>query len=130
MGDIEVVAGDFLKGTGSFDGSTLTLKTKRHSWMGESFSPSAIQDITIADAKMVKELSAALGWGLVFGALFGPVGALFGAVAGGNRREVVFIANFKNGSKLLASTDSDTFTELQAAVFDGQSQTSSLSLEL
>jgi hypothetical protein len=36
---------------------------------------------------------------------------------GGRKKEVTFIARFKDGRKLLATTDSSTYTKLQAAVF-------------
>jgi len=42
---------------------------------------------------------------------------LAGLLLGGNKKEITFVAKFKDGRKLLATTDSGTFTKLQAAVF-------------
>lgn len=47
----------------------------------------------------------------------GPLGALAGVLAGGNKKEITFIAEFKDGRQILASTDSKTFTKTQAATF-------------
>jgi len=38
-------------------------------------------------------------------------------LAGGNKKQVTFIAEFKDGRQILASTDGKTFTKIQAAAF-------------
>lgn len=50
-------------------------------------------------------------------ALLGPVGLLAGLLLGGKGTDVTFIAQFKDGRKMLATTDAKAFTKLQALVF-------------
>ena len=45
--------------------------------------------------------------------MLGPVGLLLG----GKKKEVTFIARFKDGRKMLATTDNKTFVSLKAQVF-------------
>lgn len=47
----------------------------------------------------------------------GQVGLLAGLILGGNKKEVTFVAKFKDGRKMLATTDSKSFTKMQAATF-------------
>jgi hypothetical protein len=124
MGKITVLAGDFLKGDGQFNTHSLTglpaslhLRTKEDPFMGENFYLSEIETVELASEESVKKLGGTIGWGAVGGLLLGPVGLLAGLLAGGRGKEVVFVAKFKKGQKLLASTDSKTFTQLQAALF-------------
>ncbi|WP_286863278.1 MULTISPECIES: hypothetical protein [Pantoea] len=44
----------------------------------------------------------------------GPLGLIAGAMLGGNRKDVTFIAELSEGRKFMATTDSKTYTELQA----------------
>ena len=76
-----------------------------------------IAQVDIATEENVKKLGGTLGWGLVGGALLGPVGLLAGLLMGGRAKNVVFVVRFKDGRKLLASADSKTFTAIQAAAF-------------
>jgi hypothetical protein len=117
MATIKVLAGDFLKGDGQLSFGSLTLKTKEHSFIGETIPVTNLETVEIATEESVKKLEGTIGWGAVGGLLLGPVGLLAGLLAGGRKKEVTFVAKFKDGRKLLASTDSKTFTKLQAAVF-------------
>jgi len=49
--------------------------------------------------------------------MFGPMGLLAGLMLGGRKKEVTFVARFKDERKLLATTDRKTFIALQAAAF-------------
>lgn len=119
MSKIKVHAGDFLKGEGSFSSmfKTITLLTNQHSFAGEAIPISNLETVEIATEESVKRLGGTIGWGAVGGLLLGPLGLLAGVLVGGRGKEVTFIARFKDGRKLLATADSKTFTELQAAVF-------------
>lgn len=117
MATIKVHAGDFTKGEGSFIYGSFTLRTEAHPWMGESISVSQLESLEIATEEAVKKIGGTIGWGAVGGLLLGPLGLLAGVLAGGRGKEVTFVAKFKDGRKLLATTDSKTFTKLHAAVF-------------
>ncbi|MGY6274993.1 hypothetical protein [Methylomonas sp. MgM2] len=117
MAKIKVHAGDFLKVDGQYSFGSLTLKTEAHNFLGETIPITELETVEIATEESVKKLSGTIGWGAAGAVILGPVGLLAGLLLGGKKKEVTFVAKFKDGRKLLASTDSKTFTKLQAAVF-------------
>lgn len=117
MAKIKVHAGDFLKGDGQFSFGSLTLMTTAHSFVGETIPVSSLETVAIATEENVKKLGGTIGWGVAGGVLLGPVGLLAGLLVGGRKKEITFVATFRDGRKLLATTDSKTFTKLQAACF-------------
>lgn len=116
MSKVTIHAGDFLPGKGEFSSGSFMLKTEARSFMGEIIPVKQLASVEIASEENVKKMLGTIGWGAV-GALFGPIGLLAGVLAGGRKKEVTFTAKFKDGRKLLATTDGDTFIKLQAAVF-------------
>jgi len=76
-----------------------------------------LASIEIASEESVKRIGGAAGWGAIGALVLGPVGLLAGMLLGGRGKDVTFIATFKDGRKLLATTDSKTFVKLQALVF-------------
>jgi len=117
MSTIKVHAGDFLEGDSQYGFGSLILKTKEHIFLGETIPITELSTVDIATEESVKKLEGTIGWGVAGAVILGPVGLLAGLLLGGKKKEVTFIAKFKDGRKLLASTDSKTFTKLQAAVF-------------
>lgn len=117
MAKIAVHAGDFLKGDGQFNFGSLTLRTAAHSWVGETIPISQLETVEVASEESVKKIGGTIGWGAAGALILGPVGLLAGLLLGGKRKEVTFVAKFKDGRKLLATTDSSTYTKLRAAVF-------------
>ena len=65
----------------------------------------------------MKKIGGTVGWGAVGAIALGPVGLLAGLLLGGKKKEVTFVARFKDGRKLLATTDNGTFTKIKAAIF-------------
>ena len=116
MGEVKVHAGDF-RGSGSFTFGVFSLKTEAHPFVGETIHGSELETVAIATEETVKTVAGTVGWGLVGGALLGPVGLLAGLLGGGRKKKVTFVARFKDGRKLLGTTDNKTFIKLQAAVF-------------
>lgn len=111
MGKIKIHAGSFgRKGTGSYSWGTLTLQ-------GRVISPSSLESVEIATEDNVKKVGGTVGWGVAGGVLLGPLGLVGGLVLGGRKKEVTFVARFKDGKKLLATTDRKTFKKLQALAF-------------
>ncbi|MEI8372669.1 MAG: hypothetical protein WCJ35_07525 [Planctomycetota bacterium] len=117
MAKVTVHAGDFLTGAGQFIFGALTLKTAEHSWIGETILVSQLETIDVASEDSVKKLGGTICWGAAGALVLGPVGLLAGLLLGGRKKEVTFVAKFKDGRKLLATTDNGTFIKLQAAVF-------------
>jgi hypothetical protein len=85
--------------------------------MGETIVATELEAVDVASEENVKKIGGTAGWGVAGGVLLGPVGLLAGLLIGGRKKEVTFVARFKDGRKLLASTDQKTYTKIQAAVF-------------
>jgi hypothetical protein len=117
MAKVKVHAGDFIVGNGSFSFNSFTLKTKDHDFLGETIPANELDVLDIATEENVKRVGGTIGWSVAGAAFLGPVGLLAGLLLGGKKKQVTFVAKFKDGRKLLASTDSKTFTKLQAAIF-------------
>lgn len=118
MAKVTVHAGKgFNKGSGSLMFGSITLPSPKGGFAGETLSLNRISSVQIATEEKVKKMAGSIGWGAVGLVALGPLGALAGVLAGGNKKEVTFIAEFKDGRQILASTDSKTFTKIQAAAF-------------
>lgn len=118
-----VHAGDYSKGECFILESPITSKNIQNGWEYNSkhISLKQLEAIEIASEESVKRIGGAIGWGAVGGMLLGPVGLLAGLLIGGKKNEVTFVARFKDGRKMLATTDKREFTKLQAAAFDNDS---------
>ena len=117
MSSIKVLAGDFLEGKGEYSWGSLTLKTEEHSWVGETISLDQLDTVDIATEESIKKIGGTVGWGAAGAIILGPVGLLAGLLLGGKKKEIIFVAKFKDGRKLMGQTDNKTFTKLQAAAF-------------
>lgn len=118
MSKLTVHAGDFLKGDGQFTSGSFVLRTRERSWVGEAIPTSNLETVEVAGEENVKKIGGTVGWGAAGGLLLGPVGLLAGLLLGGKKKEVTFVAKFKDGRKLLATTNNKTFIKIQAAVFN------------
>ena len=76
-----------------------------------------LRSIEVATEESVKRAGGTVGWGLAGAALLGPVGLLAGLLAGGRGKDVTFIAQLKDGRRLMATTDAGTYKKLAAATF-------------
>jgi hypothetical protein len=91
---------------------------KKGGWGGfEGIHGSQLAEVEPASEDNVKRLGGTIGWGAAGAVLLGPVGLLAGLLAGGRGKDVTFVAKFKDGRRLLATTDSKTFTKIRALVF-------------
>lgn len=119
MAKIKIHAGDFPKGT-----ANLMLGIISFPWQpGDGFSTgktvplSDLEQVDIASEESVKRVGGTVGWGVAGAVILGPVGLLAGLLGGGRGTDVTFVARFRDGKKMLASTDSKTYRKLAAAVF-------------
>ena len=117
MPKITVHAGDFLKSKGMYTFGSLVLKNEENRFSGEAIPASDLESIDIATEESVKKIGGTAGWGVAGAVLLGPVGLLAGILLGGKKKEVTFVAKFKDGRKFMGTTDNKTFTKLQAAAF-------------
>jgi hypothetical protein len=117
LSKITVHAGDFLKGTSVAGSDAFALKTPAHSFLGEHIWFAELDSVEVASEDAVKRIGGTVGWGVAGAVVLGPVGLLAGLLLGGRGKEVTFVAKFKDGRKILATTDSKTFIRIKAAAF-------------
>ena len=115
MTRLTVQSGDFLQGEAEYRNGSLTLKTARSPSPGEKIALSRIKDMKVANQESSRNLGSAIGWGMAGALVAGPIGLLAGLWLGGKDEEVTFLATFKDGRKLLAVTDSKTWSKLDGS---------------
>lgn len=74
-----------------------------------------IDNIEVVTEENKKKFISSAGWGLLGGALLGPIGLIAGALAGGNKKEIAFSVFLKDGRKFLAIADIKTYQAIVAA---------------
>lgn len=117
FGSFEVHAGDFAKSKDhQFVGGKLVMKSPGK-FFRETIALSQLAEIAPASEESVKNIGGTVGWGIVGGALLGPVGLLAGLLAGGRGKNVTFVCKLKDGRKFMATAPSKVYTELSAALF-------------
>lgn len=119
LATLEIHAGDFKKGKASTNGAVIALPWQPGDGLvGQSIVLNGqVTEVTIATEDAVKRTGGTIGWGLVGGAALGPVGLLAGLLLGGKGKDVTFILALNDGRRMLATTDSKTFTKIQALAF-------------
>jgi hypothetical protein len=143
MAKIAVHGGDFVAGeSGTFTFGVLTLPTAGPSFLGipltkrEEIPLSKVMRIEAVNKEMKHRTGVAVGRGAVAAMIAGPIGSV-GAVLGGptgiavavtsaiigfnttnHTSNVTFEAEFEGGRRLLATTNTATYTKLLAAAFD------------
>jgi hypothetical protein len=116
MSRLSVLAGDFPKGEGHLAADSLFLP-RAGGGGGETIPLTELATVEMANEETARDMAGTIGWGAAGALLLGPLGLLAGAFLGGKTKEVTFIARFKDGRKLLATTDGASYTKLIAAVF-------------
>lgn len=117
MAKVKVHAGDWaLGGDHMFSFGSFSLR-KPGAWLHETVPAARLTRLEVASEESVKRFGGAAGWGAVGALALGPVGLLAGVIMGGNKKDVTFVAEFDDGRKILATTDSKAFTKMQAALF-------------
>lgn len=119
MAGFKVHAGDFGKGEArcSFGQITFAWKPGDGFSFGETVAAKEIIQIDVATEDSVKKIGGTIGWGAAGAVILGPVGLLAGLLLGGRKTEVTFVAEFKDGRKMLATADSKTYTSILASSF-------------
>lgn len=135
MASITIHGGDFIAGRGKFKSGVLTLPTSERPY-GEKIPLSKVMRVEAVNKEMKHRTGAAVGRGFLAGIVAGPIGAV-GAVLGGptgvavglasavvgftttnHTSDVTFEAGLEGGRRLLATTNTATFTSLLGAAFD------------
>jgi len=76
-----------------------------------------VQSVEIMTEDNKKKFLGSAAFGAIGGLAFGPIGAVAGLLAGGNKRDVTFACYLKDGRKFMATADSKTFTKIQSFCF-------------
>lgn len=115
MGKVTIYGGDFAEQVIYFISHVLVIA----GGMGNEKIPSKqLKSVEVATENTVKKLSGSIGLGLAGGLLLGPVGMIAGALAGGNKKEITFVATFHDGRTFVATTDPKTFANIKAEAHD------------
>jgi hypothetical protein len=122
MGTINVHGGSFPAGVGVFEAGSLRLKTEAHRVVGEKIPMELVDSVQAATQDNVKRMAGSAGWGIVGGLALGPVGALAGVLAGGNKTEITFLCLFRDERQFVGTTDISTYATLAGAVATQQSR--------
>lgn len=122
MSKVKVLAGDFETAEGRWDRPCLRLwrRGTRPSAFGasvptEMLFATQLRSLDVATEESVKRVGGTVGWATAGAILAGPVGLLAGALIGGHGKDVTFVAEFRDGRKLMATVDSTTYREILAA---------------
>ncbi len=116
MATIKLHAGDWGEAEAQLVGDTLCFPGASI-FKPEMVKTFRLKTVEMASEESVKRVGGTVGWGLVGAVALGPVGLLAGLLLGGKSKEVTFVAQFGDGRKMLATTDSKTYTKIKAAVF-------------
>lgn len=120
FGTIKVHAGSFReKGSHQYLNRFFLMETNSKKFgiidRREKIHVSNLAELEIASEENVKKMAGTVGWGIAGGLVLGPVGLLAGLLMGGKKKEVTFVAKFKDNRKMLATTDNKTYLQITAA---------------
>ena len=108
MVKIEIHAGDFPKGVASFMAPQLILPSGPGRLMGESIKLNELEDVQIATPDNIGLIGGDDGWPQ----RTDDVLRFAEGLSASRKREVVFVARFKDGRKFLATTKGKTYEKL------------------
>lgn len=120
FGSFEVHAGDFKKGNDHqyLDSKNgILIMKKEGKFFREEIPASEIEELEVASEENVKRIGGSIGWGVVGGALLGPVGLLAGLIGGGRSKDVTFVCKLKDGRKFMATAPAKVYTQITASIF-------------
>ena len=78
---------------------------------------SDVEKVEVVDEQQVIKFFTSFGKGLAGGLVFGAIGAAAGVLSGGNKREITFVCDLKDGKIFMAITDGNTFNKIRATLF-------------
>lgn len=118
---MRVLAGDFANILPAYRKGALVLTPQEtaRTWKGPTTYrlASDVVSLDVATEAAGVGVFGAVGWGAVGALLAGPVGAVVGGLLGGRKERVAFVAEFKDGRRLMAETDKNTWLKMQSERF-------------
>lgn len=108
---IKVIGGDIPAGDWDFNGGMMTPDMK--TGLSDCVSLAGeIKSVTVQTEESVKDIGKTLGLTIAGGMLMGPLGAVAGYFAGGNRKQVCILIELKEGKKFLAVVDQRIYQQI------------------
>jgi len=119
MAEIKILAGDFGKMVhGQYFFGVMSLPWEGDWTPGHRYTlKDDVVTLELADERSVVKVGGAAGWGVAGALVAGPVGLLAGAVLGGRGQKVAFVAEFKDGKRLMGECDKKTWVKMMADRF-------------
>lgn len=108
---VKVLGGDIPKGEWDFNGGMMTPDPATGNFDCISLI-SDIKKVTLQTEDSVKDLGQTLGFALAGGVIFGPLGALAGYLASGNRKEVCALVELSDDRKFVAVMDQRIYQQM------------------
>ena len=105
---VKVLGGDIQQGEWKYETGTLWGAFDQIEMRG------AIKSISLQTEESIKKLPEMAVWGIGGALILGPLGAVAGAMMGGNRKQVCALCELKDGRKFLSTMDSKIYQELLA----------------
>jgi hypothetical protein len=110
---MKIQAGDFGEVSGSIYANGLSISTGLFS--SETIAIGNLEIVEEASEETIRKVWGMAGWGAAGLIALGPVGLLAGLLLGGRKKEITFVAKFRDGRKFMATTDGKGFAYLRAA---------------
>ncbi len=108
---VKVIGGDIAAGEWDFNGGMMTPDLK--TGMSDCVSLAGeIKQVSVQTEESVKDIGKTLGLTIAGGVLAGPLGAIAGYFAGGNRQQTCVMIELKDGRKFLAVVDQRIYQQI------------------
>jgi hypothetical protein len=108
MESVHIIAGDFGRNKTAF------VTSNRLQMSSAQIGKGQIAALEVTTAEDIKKMSGAIGWGLVGGLAFGVIGGIAGVLAGGWKKEIVFVCKLSDDRKFLGKCNPSAYTMLQS----------------
>jgi hypothetical protein len=106
-----IIAGDFPRDTRFISGGMPSLQ-----WgaSGILYINNKVSSVELITEEKRKDLLKSAAWGVIGAVALGPVGALAGVLAGGNKQSTCFTCVLNDGRKFMAVSDTGTYQRFVA----------------
>ena len=108
---VKVLGGDIMAGEWDFNGGMMTADPSTGNCDCVVLNGS-VKKVSIQTQESTKDLAKTLGLTIAGGVIFGPLGAIAGYFAGGNRKEVCVLIELTDGRKFLAVLDQRIYQQV------------------
>lgn len=108
---VKVLGGDIMAGDWDFNGGMMTADPASGNCECIVLN-GAVKKLSVQTQETTKDLAKTLGLTIAGGVVFGPLGAIAGYFAGGNRKEVCVLIELEDGRRFLAAMDQRIYQQV------------------